>query len=72
MRKLFKHFLLVVLLGHVFIASAHAEVRGFASDVGKTGLTELGNGLFALAVGIALAGLFIGIGIAIGKRRSGT
>jgi len=28
------------------------------------------DGLFAIALGIAAAGLFIGIGIALGKRKS--
>ena len=38
--------------------------------VAREGLEAVAGGLKAIAWGVALAGLFIGIGLALGKRRS--
>jgi hypothetical protein len=70
MRKLTRSILFVGLLGSTCTTSAYAELIGSSNDVARKGLESVAGGLNALAVGVALAGLFIAIGLVIGKRRS--
>ncbi len=63
MKLITSRILTAILLVSLCATDALAELYGY--DVHHVA----SSGLYAIACGIAAAGLFIGIGIAIGKRK---
>jgi hypothetical protein len=68
MRNAISHVLLILCLGCVCATTAHAEIHGITSDIGGDGLKAIAGGLYAIAVGVAAAGIAIGIGLKVHKK----
>ena len=58
----------VAVLAFFLVSPACAELIGSARDVGRAGFEAVTNGLYGLAVGIAVAGIAIGFGLAMQKK----
>jgi hypothetical protein len=68
MRGAIKHALLVAGLSGLSVRSIEAQVSGYATDIGKTGLEAVASGLTNLGIGIAVAGIAIGLGLVIRRK----
>ena len=68
MSNVTKLTVVVAVLALFLISPAYAELIGSARDVGRAGLEAIVDGLYALAVGIAVAGIAIGVGLKMQKK----
>ena len=58
----------IAVLAFFLVSPAHAEIIGSAHNVGRVGFEAIAGGLKFLAVGIALAGIAIGLGLKMQKK----
>jgi len=58
----------VAVLAFLLVSPAYAELVGSARDVGRAGFEAIAGGLYALGVGIAVAGIAIGLGLKMQKK----
>ena len=68
MSTLIRLGVVVVVFGFFFLSPTYAEITGVTRDVGRDGLRAISHGLYALGVGIAVAGIAIGYGLQTQKK----
>ena len=58
----------VAVLAFFLVSPAYAELVGSARDVGRSGFEAIADGLKFLAMGIAVAGIALGLGLKMQKK----
>lgn len=58
----------VAVLAFFLVSPAYAELVGSVRDVGRSGFEAIAGGLKFLAMGIAVAGIAIGLGLKMQKK----